>query len=521
MERVEDSTHSPQRYNASTTLAAFSADDGAGPNSRNNLDPETLNKPLRDWTLSWDQPFSPCATHRMYATTTVNVAGPRDPKQTPKGSDIVMGLAIVTSLRPGTDHGNQVQDSTSLPRSSPASPTLANFTTDDNVCQQTSLAGTLVLDVCFDVLATQLQQHMARYADNNFTKLTADLTLANSSSIDAYKATLLQEMTDQIAKTLMDAKQEFHALTMDTLNTAHRAHPGAPPGHTSPLTPASSASPGRGMDPLMCCGRGINPPMRCGDNLPDLAGGDVCSDRQHTNIGWSCTHTNNTKARGAKVEADNGAAYEPPETPDTHTHHHLARPSPNSHPPLDYVSPCSCSPTVCNDDRQYTTTIVSNKVSSVIVPIVRACMKTTTTNTNDGYNDECINDNGLYNDICVNDDGNPLYDNDGFPLTYNNVLVDNDDATTNKDDETYVDDKDDTDNNNYDNNTLDMTTTTVTMTTTKTGMTATMTDTTTLDMTPTTTITVTTTTVTTTATTTTATATTKMATTLPDSTTLY
>ena len=84
-----------------------------------------------------------------------------------------MGLAIVTSLRPGTDHGNQVQDSTSSPRSSPASPTLATFTTDDNVCQQTSLVGTLVLDVFFDVLATQLQQQMARYADNHLTKLTA------------------------------------------------------------------------------------------------------------------------------------------------------------------------------------------------------------------------------------------------------------------------------------------------------------------------------------------------------------
>ena len=30
-----------------------SADDGAGPTSRNNLDPETLNGPLRDWTSSW------------------------------------------------------------------------------------------------------------------------------------------------------------------------------------------------------------------------------------------------------------------------------------------------------------------------------------------------------------------------------------------------------------------------------------------------------------------------------------
>jgi hypothetical protein len=87
-----------------------------------------------------------------------------------------MGLAIVTLLRPGTEHGNQVQDSSSSLRCSPASPTLATFTTDDNVCQHTSLAGTLVLDVRFDVLATQLQQQMARYADNHFTKLTADLT---------------------------------------------------------------------------------------------------------------------------------------------------------------------------------------------------------------------------------------------------------------------------------------------------------------------------------------------------------
>ena len=102
-----------------------------------------------------------------------------------------MGLAIVTSLRLGTDHGNQVQDSTSSPRGSPASPTLADFTTDDNVCQQTSLAGTSVQDVRFDVLATQLQQRMARYADDHFTKLTADLTLANSSSIDALQVTFL------------------------------------------------------------------------------------------------------------------------------------------------------------------------------------------------------------------------------------------------------------------------------------------------------------------------------------------
>ena len=134
-----------------------------------------------------------------------------------------MGLAIVTSLRPGTDHGNQVQDSTFSPCISPASPTLATFTTDDNACQQTSLAGTLVLDVFFDVLTTQLQQRIARYADDHFTKLTADLTLANSSSIDAYKATFLQEMTDLIAKTLMDAKQEFHALTMDP-STLHVGH---------------------------------------------------------------------------------------------------------------------------------------------------------------------------------------------------------------------------------------------------------------------------------------------------------
>ena len=392
----------------------------------------------------------------MYATTTVNVTEPRDPKRTPKGLDIVMGLATVTSLRPGTDHGNQVQDSTSSPHGSPASPTLATFTTKDSICQQTSLAGTSILDIYFDVLATQLKQQMTRYADDHFTNLTADLALANSSSIDVYKATFLKEMTDQIAKTLMDAKQEFHASTMNPLNTARWTHPppGTPPRHTSPLTPTTSASPDRGVDPPMRC-RGINPPMRCGNDLPDLAGGNFCSNRQHTSLGRSRTHTNNTTARGAKVEADNGKPYKPPNTPDTHTPHHLSRPSPHSHPRLDYMSPRSHSPTMCNDDWQYTTTIVSNKVSSVIVPIVRACTKTTTTNTNDRYNDEFINNNGLYNDIRVDDIGQPLYDDDEFPLTDDDVSVDNDDATTDKDDQTYVDNKDDTNNGDYDNDDYD------------------------------------------------------------------
>jgi hypothetical protein len=57
---------------------------------------------------------------------------------------------------------------------------------------------------------------MARYANDHFTKLTADLTLANSSSIDALQVTFLQEMTDQIAKALMDEKRKFNALVMAT-----------------------------------------------------------------------------------------------------------------------------------------------------------------------------------------------------------------------------------------------------------------------------------------------------------------
>jgi len=172
------------------------------------------------------------------------------------------------------------------------------------------------------------------------------------------------------------------------------------------------------------------------------------------------------------------------------------------------------------DDRQYTTTIASTKVplvesnnastslrhglsdeaSSAIVPIMRACIKSTTTNTNDGYNDtgcddsghpyddeeSCVNvnvnppmddvnppvddnngnplddvdgnpldadglnddgynndeyvdDNGHNNDECVDNNGNPMDDVDGNPLGDDAASVNNDDTTTNDDDQTDVD----------------------------------------------------------------------------------
>jgi len=40
------------------------------------------------------------ATTSVYATLTVNVAGPRDPQRTPQGSTDTTRLAIVTSRRP-------------------------------------------------------------------------------------------------------------------------------------------------------------------------------------------------------------------------------------------------------------------------------------------------------------------------------------------------------------------------------------------------------------------------------------
>ena len=93
------------------------------------------------------------------------------------------------------------------------------------------------------------------------------------------------------------------------------------------------------------------------------------------------------------------------------------------------------------DDWLYTTTIVSDKVISVIVPIVGACIKTITTNTidgntNDGYNDTGCNDSGhLYDgeesyangDVkppVDNDDKNPLDDEDGNPVDDDDVSSD-------------------------------------------------------------------------------------------------
>ena len=71
------------------------------------------------------------------------------------------------------------------------------------------------------------------------------------------------------------------------------------------------------------------------------------------------------------------------------------------------------------DDWQYTTTIapsvestnartplwhgLSDEVSSVPVPIVRACIKGTTINNNDRYNDSGCDDDGGYEDVGYKD----------------------------------------------------------------------------------------------------------------------
>jgi hypothetical protein len=65
------------------------------------------------------------------------------------------------------------------------------FTNDDYVVQQTSPAGTSALDDQFNVLADQIQQQVACYTHDHFTKLTTDVTSANSSSIDAFQVTFL------------------------------------------------------------------------------------------------------------------------------------------------------------------------------------------------------------------------------------------------------------------------------------------------------------------------------------------
>jgi hypothetical protein len=66
---------------------------------------------------------------------------------------------------------------------------------------------------------------------------------------------------------------------------------------------------------------------------------------------------------------------------------------------------------------------LSDEASSAIVPIMHACIKSTTTNTNDGYNDTRCDDSGHpYDDeeSCVNVDVNPTMDDINPPVDDDN-----------------------------------------------------------------------------------------------------